>query len=146
MITRTVVCGVALVLAASCSSDNHPDSDPGSEASLYRPPHAQQEPPVAGTSQPPPAIVLEATAPAFQPRAPVWPDADLVEVAGQPPGGGVRLGGMALQIEDLRSPALAAVRPLAPLTIQSFSRAATTAAGIDGVLVRISTPGGLAAV
>jgi len=134
MRTRAIAyCGLAL-LAATCSDERSDDT--GNDDPDYRPPHAQQEPPVAGYSAAPAAITVEPM-PAFQAPAAVWPQARAVELAttasalGDP--------GVPLRIEDLGAGALG------PVTVESLSHAATVAAGIDGIVVRVSRPGGLAA-
>ena len=135
MRTRAVVYSGLLLLAATCS-DDHRDGGDGVDPD-YRPPHAQQEPPVAGYSATPATVTVEPM-PVFQAAAAVWPEPRAVGLAtaasalGDP--------GVPLRIEDLgKAGALGAV------TVESLNRAATAAAGIDGIVLRVSRAGGLAA-
>jgi len=134
MRTRAIAtCGLVLV-AATCGDDRGDDA--GNGEADYRPPHAQPEPRVAGYSAPPAAIAVEPM-PAFQPPAPVWPAARAVALAAN--GSAVADPAMPLRVEDLGAGALG------PVTVEPLSRAATLAAGIDGVVLRVSRAGGLAA-
>src|SRR5262249_32785643 len=119
---------------------DQPTADSGGGVPDYQPPRAQQEPPVRGESFVPPAIAVEPTGAPFQPPAPIWPvsDAALLSLPTATASGSARVGGVAISLAgDDQAGADG------PIAIESFSRAATIAAGVDGVLLRVSRPGGL---
>lgn len=134
MRTRAVATSGLLLLAATCADDR--GADVGGGDPDYRPPHAQQEPPVAGYSATPVALAVEPM-PAFQAPAAVWPEARVVELATA--GGALAVPGVPLRVEDVAGGGLGAI------TVELMSRTTTRAAGIDGVVFRVSRAGGLAA-
>lgn len=143
--TKTAVAfRLVFLCTAACSGETDPgglvEPDPS-----YQPPSAQREPPVAGFALAPVAVAEPRTGTPYEAPAPIWPTASIAELA---PRDGAALpvvsddpqlvGGLPVQIE--RSGRLASEPGAgAPLrvVVESLSRAATVAAGVDGVLVRV---------
>lgn len=144
MTTRAIACSVLFALTVSCSSDDAGDSGEPSDTP-YRPPEVQREPGVAGFSFRPVAIPPPSTGAPFQPPAPIWPSAAIVNVAlpdalGRQLGttATAQIGGLPLQIGE----AVGAEAPRS-VAIASYGRAETLAAGVEGVLLRVSPADGL---
>jgi RHS repeat-associated protein len=146
-----IACSVVAVLAGSCSDDGGRDrTDEPSDS--YRPPAIQREPGVAGYSQSPVAIAPLSTGAPFAPPAPIWPAASTVDVAlsdatGLQAGlaGSAQIGGLPLSIVPVAAAVAApmsAVDSPRRVTVESFDRAATAAAGVDGVLLRLARSDG----
>jgi len=141
--TRTIAFSVLFALAVGCSDEAIPDPDDES-GKPYQPPGAQREPLVPGYSFAPPAIPLESTGTPFKPPAPIWPNASIVDVA-LPDAtafqlgldGSVPVAGLPVRIEGA-----AGINAPRRVKVESFSRAATTAAGVEGVLLRVSRSDG----
>jgi hypothetical protein len=136
--TRAIVFSFAIAFGASCSEQTASDTDEVSQP--YEPPRAQREPTVAGRALTPAIAVHERTGPLFEPPAPIWPAASVVEVAlpdatALAPGrdSSVAVAGLPVRVDG-------AAGKEAPrrIKVESFSRAATTAAGVDGVLLRVA--------
>jgi len=76
--TRSIAFSVVIALGA-CSEDTASLEQESGE--IYQSPRAQREPTVAGYSLSPVVVIHEQTGPAFQPPAPIWPSAAVVDVA-----------------------------------------------------------------
>jgi RHS repeat-associated protein len=94
---------------------------------------AQREPAVGGRTAPPVAATPPATGRPFRARPPVWPTAATVDV--DLPATRVVVGGLPVSLSPV-----AASAPR--LRVQTLDRSATRAAGVDGVLVRLSRADG----
>ncbi|HZJ64100.1 MAG TPA: RHS repeat-associated core domain-containing protein, partial [Kofleriaceae bacterium] len=119
MTTRRVACVLPFLLVVGCSDDSIPQSSV--EDVAYRPLRAQREPPVAGHALPPAILTAEATGTPFRASDPVWPGPSRVAAALDAPGA---------------------------VHVEALSRAVTTAVGIDGVVLRVSSadaPGAISA-
>src|SRR5678815_4413477 len=119
MTTRRVACVLPFLLVVGCSDYSIPQSSV--EDVAYRPLRAQREPPVAGHALPPAILTAEATGTPFRASDPVWPGPSRVAAALDAPGA---------------------------VHVEALSRAVTTAVGIDGVVLRVSSadaPGAISA-
>jgi hypothetical protein len=133
-------------LASACSGN--PDVDPGSTAEIgagYQPLHAQHEALVAGHALAAVTVIPAPTATPFTPSAPVWPEPSSGDIA-LPDTALLQVSSIALRVGGLpvRIEAAIGASPPRQLTIESFGRAATVVAGVDGVLLRVSRSDGIA--
>ena len=144
MSTRAIAFAMVWALGVGCSGEPAGDSEDGSSTS-YRPPPVQREPGVVGYSAAPAAISEPRTGPAFDAPAAIWPEASAVDVTPADPAQ-VRLGadrpamvgGLPVRIE-----AVAELNAPRRVRIESLRHADTAAAGIDGVVLRVSRSDGL---
>lgn len=146
MKTRLIALSLLTIIINGCSGDF--TSERSDESTVpYRPPATQRERPVAGSSFAPPAIPEEHTGTAFEPPAPRWPSAAVVDVALPDPtaspfgaSGSVPVAGLPVRVEGV-----VGVNPPRRMKIESLSRAQATSAGVEGVLLRVSRSDGIAA-
>ena len=114
-------------------------------AAPYKPGTAQKEPPVAGVVVRPGPIRRESTGKPFSPAAPVWPGASAAEVALPSATARARGFGSAAKVDGLPVTVDTAVgvgQDVARARVESFDRAATAAAGVNGLLLRVSRADG----
>jgi RHS repeat-associated protein len=141
--TRFIVLSL-LAVVAGCSDDDTPIH--GEESGTpYRPPATQREPLVAGNPFSPVAIPKERTGTPFEPPAPSWPSSSVVDVA-LPDATAFHFGAdssVPVARLPVRVEGVAGVNAPRRLKIESFSRAQTTSAGVDGVLLRVSRSDGI---
>ena len=115
-------------------------------AAPYKPGTAQKEPPVVGVVERPGPIRGESTGKPFSPAAPVWPVASAAEVALPSATARARGFGSPAKVDGLPvtvDTALGAGQDVARARVESFDRAATAAAGVNGLLLRVSRADGL---
>jgi RHS repeat-associated protein len=130
LISATLVAGLLYALPADAAGKP------------YTSPKPQREKPVAGSTYKPVVNPSVPTGKAFQPAAPVWPTASIVDVA--LPGARERQLGLDGPVQAGNLPlSVASPSGLARARIESFDRATTATAGIDGVLLRVSRSDGL---
>ncbi|WBB78833.1 transcriptional regulator [Micromonospora sp. WMMD882] len=123
---------------------------PPALAKPYEPGRVQRETMVGGRSAAPVTVAAERTGRPFTGAAPRWPagkvvDVDLTTGAGGGPGRAAAADGLPVRVGVPSAPAAAADRvATAPgrVRVTSFSREATSAAGVDGVLLRVSRADG----
>ena len=106
----------------------------GADAAPYRPSGAQKEPVVSGRSQVPQPIPPQQTGTPFAPAAVNWPAQAINRAASQ-----------AADQRAKQSVKLAPGSEAASVRVDSLGRSAALAAGIDGVLLRVSRSDGVAA-
>ena len=114
-------------------------------AAPYKPGTAQKEPPVVGVVERPGPIRGESTGKPFSPAAPVWPAASAAEVALPSATARARGFGSPAKVDGLPvsvDTALGAGQDVARARVESFDRAATAAAGVNGLLLRVSRADG----
>jgi RHS repeat-associated protein len=114
-------------------------------AAPYKPGTAQKEPPVVGTVQRLGPISVESTGKPFAPAAPVWPAASAAEVALPSAVARARGFGSAAKVDGLPVTVDTAIgdgQDVARARVESFDRAATAAAGVNGLLLRVSRADG----
>jgi RHS repeat-associated protein len=144
MRSRSTLHAVRAVAVAACVVtvvSGGPALPAAAAPAKYRPGHAQTEPLVAGRTATPTTSGVGSTGHPFAGAAPVWPTASSVDVS-LPPA--------ALRAQGLAGPAAVrglpvAVDPDGPaataptsLRVESYDRAATSAAGVEGLLLRVS--------
>jgi RHS repeat-associated protein len=99
---------------------------------------------VAGNSFSPAAITEDRTGAPFGPPAPRWPSSSVVDVAlpdamaGFGGDGSVPVAGLPVRVAGV-----VALNPPRRLKIESLDRAATTSAGVEGVVLRVSRSDGV---
>ncbi|WP_117211336.1 polymorphic toxin-type HINT domain-containing protein [Allorhizocola rhizosphaerae] len=122
---------VAIVSLLSTSAHALPAT-----AAPYKPPKAQEEPKIFGQSVRPERVEPESTGRPFQAADPVWPVRSTVDVV-LPSARERRLGGAAaVAAGDL--PVTVESSALAQARVHAFGRDEARAAGVDGVLLRVS--------
>jgi RHS repeat-associated protein len=119
---------------------------PPASAKPYLAPKTQKEPVVAGRTVPPVKVDQGRTGEPFDATAPIWPGASDVRVAlpslrTRTAGAGVpaEVPGLPVSVDP------AGAEPDAPteVRVRSFDRPATTAAGVEGLLLAVSRSDGL---
>lgn len=111
-------------------------------AAPYQPGRPQEEPKVFGQTVKPANLKPESTGRPFQATVPVWPGRSIVDVAmpsslmrSKGDGGPVKAAGLPVSIDSYG---------FSGAQVQSFDRAQTAAAGVDGLLLRVSRVDGVA--
>lgn len=111
-------------------------------AAPYQPGRPQDEPKVFGQTVKPGGFKPEPTGRPFQATVPVWPGRSIVDVAmpsslmrSKGDGGPVKAAGLPVSIDSYG---------FSGAQVQSFDRAQTAAAGVDGLLFRVSRGDGVA--
>jgi RHS repeat-associated protein len=135
VITRQSACSILCMVALGCAGDRATGSSASAVTEPYQAPPVQREPPVAGLAFTPPAVPELTTGPAFQAPAPTWPKASVASVALSSTASFSRVGDIAVRLEDAVNGSAAG-----SMTVESFDLEAATAAGVEGVLLRVSQP------
>ena len=137
---------VAATLSVTMVASLVPPGAAQARPAAYQPGHAQQEPVVTGHSYVPPSSTAQAMT-TFHGNAPVWPAASTVDLT--LPSAGARAAGLgeAAGVAGLPvtvDPAGQVQSAVSQLRVESFDRATTARAGVDGLLLRLTRTDGAA--
>ncbi len=114
-------------------------------AAPYKPPKPQEEPKVFGQTVRPEQIGQESTGRPFQAADPVWPMKSTVDVALRMARERKQSGGSDLAVAAAGLPVTVESTALARARVHAFGREEAKAAGVDGVLLRVSRADDIAA-